>query len=47
MKSNWIISSLRGNVYVELICTEEPREIATGYKMIPAPKVSDYKKESL
>ncbi|MDH4422447.1 MULTISPECIES: AAA family ATPase [Bacillus] len=38
----------RGNVYVELICTEEPREIATGYKMIPAPKVSDYKKgESL
>ncbi|MDF9447910.1 hypothetical protein COI41_07175 [Bacillus toyonensis] len=38
----------RGNVYVELICTEEPREIATGYKMIPAPKVADNKKrESL
>ncbi len=38
----------RGNIYVELICTEEPREIATGYKMIPAPKVSDNKKrESL
>ena len=37
----------RGNVYAELICTEEPREIATGYKMIPAPKISDYKKESL
>lgn len=38
----------RGNIYVELICTEEPREIAIGYKMIPAPKVSDNKKrESL
>ncbi|MBE5104810.1 AAA family ATPase [Bacillus thuringiensis] len=38
----------RGNIYVELICTEEPREIATSYKMIPAPKVSDNnKRESL
>ncbi len=38
----------RGHIYVELICTEEPREIANGYKMIPVPKVSDYKKgESL
>lgn len=38
----------RGHIYVELICTEEAREIANGYKMIPVPKVSDYKKgESL
>ncbi len=34
----------RGHIYVELICTEEAREIANGYKMIPVPKVSDYKK---
>ncbi|WP_142327779.1 AAA family ATPase [Bacillus cereus] len=38
----------RGNVYVELICTEEPKEIASSYKMIPAPKVTNNKKrESL
>ncbi|PFF75703.1 hypothetical protein CN341_19085 [Bacillus cereus] len=38
----------RGNVYVELICTEEPNEIASSYKMIPAPKVTNNKKrESL
>ena len=36
----------RGHIYVELICTEA-REIANGYKMIPVPKVSDYKRESL
>ena len=36
----------RGNVYVELICTEEPKEIAS-YKMIPAPKVTNNKKENL
>ena len=34
----------RGNVYVELICTEEPKEIASSYKMIPAPKVTNHKK---
>ncbi|WP_142306822.1 AAA family ATPase [Bacillus thuringiensis] len=38
----------RENVYVELICTEEPKEIASSYKMIPAPKVTNNKKrESL
>ncbi|WP_142951720.1 AAA family ATPase [Bacillus thuringiensis] len=38
----------RGNVYVELICTEKPKEIASSYKMIPAPKVTNNKKrESL
>lgn len=37
----------RGNVYVELICTEELKEIASSYKMIPAPKVTNNKKESL
>ncbi|HDR6317012.1 AAA family ATPase [Bacillus cereus] len=38
----------RGHIYVELICAEEPREMANGYKMIPVPKVSEYKKgESL
>ncbi|MET1123582.1 hypothetical protein ABWU59_32360, partial [Priestia megaterium] len=25
----------RGHIYAELICTEEPREMANGYKMIP------------
>lgn len=37
----------RGNVYVELICTEEPKEIASSYKMIPVPKVTNNKKENL
>ena len=34
----------RGNVYVELICTEEKE---SDYKMIPAPKVTNNKKENL
>lgn len=37
----------RGNLYVELICTEQ-REIADGYKIIPSPRLVGYKKrESL
>ena len=37
----------RGNVYVELICTEEPKRNSKHYKMIPAPKVTNNKKENL
>lgn len=36
----------RGNLFTELICTEEPREIASSYKVIPSPKVSNYKKRA-
>ncbi|PFW65105.1 AAA family ATPase, partial [Bacillus pseudomycoides] len=37
----------RGNLYVELICTEQ-REIADAYKIIPSPRLVGYKKrESL
>ena len=36
----------RGNLFLELICTEEPREIASSYKVIPPPKVSNYKKRA-
>ncbi len=35
---------MKEDIYtLRLICTEEAREIANGYKMIPVPKVSDYK----
>ncbi|WP_142344592.1 AAA family ATPase [Bacillus cereus] len=36
----------RGNLFLELICTEEPLEIASSYKLIPSPKVSNYKKRA-
>ncbi len=45
-----IVSSLlwKEEMYtVELICTEEPKEIGSSYKMIPAPKVTNIKKENL
>ncbi|MBC6972933.1 AAA family ATPase [Bacillus sp. Xin] len=37
----------RGNLYVELICTEE-REIADAYRIVPSPRLAGYKnRESL
>lgn len=38
----------RGRLYVELICTEEQREIGNAYRLIPSPRVAGYRKrESL
>lgn len=38
----------RGNLYVELICTEQQEIVTGGYKIIPSPRLVGYKKrESL
>lgn len=38
----------RGNLYVELICTEQREIVAGGYRIIPSPRLVGYKKrESL